>query len=90
METKDLLVKINYTQQCNDSLAITYSESTEKVNHSSKYLICGGMYNRNGGTITFKAKNIEEATEIANNNLVAKAGANKYEYLKRDYIINNI
>lgn len=90
METKDLLVRINYTQEGNDSLAITYSTSTDKVNHSSKYLICGGMYNRNGGTITFKAKNIEEATEIANNNLVAKAGANKYEYLKRDYIVNNI
>ena len=51
-----------------------------------KYL----MYNRNGGTIMFKAKNIEEATEIANNNLVAKASANKYEHLKMDYIINNI
>ena len=90
METKDLLVKINYTQEGNDSLAITYTASTDKVNHSSKYLICGGMYNRNGGTIMFKAKNIEEATEIANNNLVAKAGSNKYEYLKRDYIVNNI
>ena len=90
METKDLLVKINYSQKGNDSLAITYSANTDEDNHSSKYLICGGMYNRNGGTIIFKAKNIEEATEIANNNLVAKAGANKYEYLKRDYILNNI
>jgi len=83
METKDLWVKINYSQEGNDSLAITYIESTNKVNHSSKYLICGGMYNRNGGTIMFKAKNIEEATEIANNNLVANAGSNKYENLKR-------
>lgn len=90
METKDLLVKINYRQEGNDSLAITYTESTDKASHPSKYLICGGMYNRNGGTITFKAKNIEEATEIANNNLVSKAGSNKYEYLKRDYIVNNI
>jgi len=83
METKDLLVKINYRQEGNDSLAITYTESTDKVNHCSKYLICGGMYNRNGGTIMFKAKNMEEAAEIANNNLVANAGANKREYLKR-------
>ena len=82
METKDLWVKINYSQEGNDSLAITYTESTDKVNHSSKYLICGGMYNRNGGTIMFKAKNIEEATEIANNNLVANAGSIKHEYLK--------
>ncbi|MBZ9689654.1 hypothetical protein G9F72_025590 [Clostridium estertheticum] len=83
METKDLWVKINYSQEGNDSLAITYAASTNKGNHSSKYLICGGMYNRNGGTIMFKAKDIEEATEIANNNLVANAGSNKYEYLKR-------
>lgn len=83
METKDLWVKINYSQEGNDSLAITYTESASKVNHSSKYLICGGMYNRNGGTIMFKAKNIEEATEIANNNLVANAGSNKYENIKR-------
>ncbi|MCB2290388.1 hypothetical protein LGK97_11485 [Clostridium sp. CS001] len=90
METKDLLVKINYRQEGNDSLAITYTQSTDKDNHPSKYLICGGMYNRNGGTITFKAKNIEEATEIANNNLVSKASKNKYEYLKSDYIVSSI
>ena len=83
METKDLWVKINYTQEGNDSLAITYTTNTNKVNHASKYLICGGMYNRNGGTIMFKAKNIEEATEIANNNLVANASSNKYESIKR-------
>ena len=83
METKDLWVKINYSKEGNDSLEITYTTNTNKVNHASKYLICGGMYNRNGGTITFKAKDIEEATEIANNNLVANAGSNKYEYIKR-------
>ena len=83
METKDLWVKINYTQEGNDSLAITYTTNTNKVNHASKYLICGGMYNRNGGTIMFKAKNIEEATEIANNNLVVNASSNKYESIKR-------
>ena len=83
METKDLWVKINYSKEGNDSLEITYANNTNKVNHASKYLICGGMYNRNGGTITFKAKNIEEATEIANNNLVANAGSNKYGYIKR-------
>ena len=90
METNNLLVKINYSREGNDSLAITYTKNTDKINHSSKYLICGGMYNRNGGTIMFKAKNIEEATEIANNNLVANAGSIKYECLKRDYMINNI
>ncbi len=86
MENKDLLVKINYTQQGSDSLSIVYATNTnaDKGKHSSKYLICGGMYNRNGGTIMFKAKNIEEATEIANNNLVARAGANKHNYIKRD------
>jgi hypothetical protein len=82
MENRDLLVKINYTQNGGDSLQITYTTDTEKVNHSSKYLICGGKYNRNGGTIMFKAKNIEEATQIANNNLVANAGGNKYGIIK--------
>ncbi|MBK5240894.1 hypothetical protein [Clostridium sp.] len=82
MENKDLLVKINYTQEGNDSLQIIYTSSTEKAKHSSKYLICGGRYNRNGGTIMFKAKNIEEAAEIANNNLVANAGSNRYGTLK--------
>ncbi|MBU3177086.1 hypothetical protein KPL47_12040 [Clostridium estertheticum] len=90
METKGLLVKINYSREGNDSLAITYASSTDNINRSSKYLICGGMYNRNGGTIMFKAKNIEEAAEIANNNLVVNASSNKYQYLKKDYIINNI
>ncbi|MGH4119066.1 hypothetical protein [Clostridium sp.] len=82
MENKDLLVKINYSQEGNDSLQIIYTASTEKTSHPSKYLICGGRYNRNGGTIMFKAKNIEEAAQIANNNLVANAGANRYGTLK--------
>jgi hypothetical protein len=82
MENNDLLVKINYTQEGNDSLQIIYTSSAEKANHSSKYLICGGRYNRNGGTIMFKAKNLEEAAQIANNNLVANAGVNRYGTLK--------
>jgi len=86
METKNLLVKINYSREGSDSLAITYTQSNDEIKHSSKYLICGGMYNRNGGTITFKAKNIEEATEIANNNLVSKAGSNNEGSNKYDHL----
>jgi hypothetical protein len=82
MENNNLLVKINYTQEGNDSLQIIYPANSEKVGHSSKYLICGGRYNRNGGTIMFKAKNLEEAALIANNNLVANAGAIRYGGLK--------
>ena len=39
MKTNDLLVKINYSKEGNDSLAITYASSTDKVKRSSKYLI---------------------------------------------------
>ncbi|MEK6263847.1 MAG: hypothetical protein N2B06_03635 [Clostridium sp.] len=82
MENNNLLVKINYTQEGNDSLQITYAANSEKVSHSSKYLICGGRYNRNGGTIMFKAKNLEEAAQIASNNLVANAASNRYGVIK--------
>lgn len=37
-----------------------------KVNEN-KYLIGGGVYNRDGGNLTFKAKSFEEAKNIANN-----------------------
>lgn len=34
----------------------------------SKYMLCGGVLNKNGGRLLFKARNIQEANEFAKRN----------------------
>lgn len=52
----------------------------DNKNFKGKYLIGGGVYNRNSGCFVFKAKDIEEAKNIANNNYFIKQKL--YEYKK--------
>lgn len=53
---------------------------------SSKYLIAGGYLNKNKGTLVFKARNLEEATQVVNNNALINNNLYKYELLKYDLL----
>ncbi|WP_138207495.1 hypothetical protein [Haloimpatiens lingqiaonensis] len=48
---------------------------------SGKYLIGGGVYNRNSGCFVFKAKDVEEAKKLASNNSFIKQKAYEYKNL---------
>lgn len=54
-----LCIKIYYRINGNQDI---YGQVPE-----NKYLIGGGFYNRDGGSLTFKARNLEEAKNIAYN-----------------------
>ena len=53
---------------------------------SSKYLIAGGFLNKNNGTLVFKARNLEEAKQVVNNNALINNNLYQYELLKYDLL----
>jgi len=53
---------------------------------SSKYLIAGGFLNKNKGTLVFKARSLEEAEQVVNNNALINNNLYKYELLKYDLL----
>lgn len=85
MKNTDLFMRINYRAEGKDTETIRYDAHIKyNKQDSNKYMICGGIYNKNGGTIIFKAKDLKEAEEIANNNPLTKSVVHKYQEVKRD------
>lgn len=57
---------------------INYKKNVEPA----RYLVGCGVYNRGKGKLLFKVKNLEEATEILNNNFFTKNTSLKYNEVK--------
>lgn len=65
MNEYNIYVRINYKTLGNGE---EVSVGRTRVNNgnvsSSRYLIGGGVYNRNGGSVIFTAKNLEEVKQV--------------------------
>lgn len=83
MDNNNLFVTINYKKdKFNMSNGDNISHRTTIRNgevNSSKYLIGGGVYNKNGGTVVFKAKNLEEIKQITLERPLIKDAFMKYD-----------
>lgn len=78
MKNNNLFIRINYKEDENYSELVSEEELMNHTNSSSsKYLICRGIFNKNGGTIIFKARNFKEAEEMLNNNPLSKSVIHK-------------
>ena len=78
MEDSNLFIRINYKADGNYSEVVRDEELINPTNNnSSKYLICRGVCNKNGGTIIFKARDFKEAEEMLNNNPLTKSAIHK-------------
>ena len=65
MNEYNLYVKINYKVLGNEEeVAVSKTRVNNGNVSSSRYLIGGGVYNRNGGTVVFTAKNLEEINQV--------------------------
>jgi hypothetical protein len=74
MEKNSLFIRINYKADGNYSELVRDEELINHTNNnSSKYLICSGICNKNGGSIIFKARDFKEAEEMLNNNPLTKS-----------------
>ncbi|WP_035795760.1 hypothetical protein [Clostridium akagii] len=58
----NIFVRISYNNANVDNLKSTKIRNGE-IN-ANKYLIAGGFYNKNGGSMVFKAKSLEEVRQI--------------------------
>ncbi|KZL91222.1 hypothetical protein [Clostridium magnum] len=68
MDEYNLYVKINYkTLDNREKVAVGGTKVNNGKISSSRYLIGGGVYNRNGGSVIFTAKNLEEIKQITVN-----------------------
>lgn len=89
METGNLYIRLNYKVegQKNDIYRHGAVISNRRNVCTSRYMVGGGIYNKNGGTIVFKAKDLNDAINIANNNPLKNNSKIKYEEVKRDLVI---
>jgi uncharacterized protein YciI len=83
-----LFVKINYNNNggSTDNRNNTNNISKSKDMNVKKYLLCAGVFNKNGGTMIFQAKNMDEAEQIVHNNPFVGSMVYNYEILKGDVI----
>lgn len=87
MQKRDgLFVKINYKMNyINRNIKRDLKENKNSIN-LTKYLYCAGTYNKNGGTMIFRAEDIDEAKFIIDNNPFSEMDMYNYEILSKDNI----
>lgn len=84
MDNNNLFVTINY--RAKDKLNIIKEDTDVRRTrirngevNATKYLIGGGVYNKNGGTVVFKAKNLEEIKQVTSERPLVKDAFMKYD-----------
>ncbi|AJA46257.1 hypothetical protein CPAST_c01570 [Clostridium pasteurianum DSM 525 = ATCC 6013] len=84
MDKDNLFVKIDYVINDSDvkqdkKKAISNTKIRNSDIKASKYLIGGGVYNKNGGTIIFKAKNLQEVKNVTSQKPLVKNAFMRYD-----------
>ena len=85
--TGDIFVKMNY-KNIGELNSFIYNSMNGKNKNEDKYVMCAGKYDKNGWTIVFKAKNINEAEELLSRNSSIRE-LNRREQLMNSSIIDN-
>lgn len=85
-KSSGMFVKINY--KTNGTNKLHGNQKVKNYNNTavSKYVLCGGSYFRNRGTIVFHANNFKEAEEIISNNPFVLYEDYSFEIVSRNSI----
>lgn len=67
MENGSFFVKLN-CKNIDNIKSLIIDRQGYYTNTKEKYILCAGKYDKNGWTLVFRAKNFEEAEELANLN----------------------
>lgn len=67
MRNKDLFIELKYKADGQGLEGINFLEDDTTIG-GQKYMLCGGVLNKNGGKLLFKARNIQEANEFTKRN----------------------
>lgn len=84
---RGIFVKVNY-KNIGELNSFIYDSMNGINKNKDKYVMCAGKYDKNGWTIVFKAKNINEAEELLSRNS-ARRELNRREQLMNSSIIDN-
>ncbi|MCY6372086.1 hypothetical protein [Clostridium ganghwense] len=82
----NFFVRVNYSiekNNCSGKCTRAYIRKVTKENEE-KYLIGGGYFNKNRGSFVFKARDLKEANDIAQNNIFVKNKLYRYELIILD------
>jgi hypothetical protein len=75
MKNKDLLIELKYKANGQGLEGINFLEEDTTL-EGQRYMLCGGVLNKNGGKLLFKARDIQEANEFTKRNpLTSKMAA---------------
>lgn len=66
MGSSELFIELKYKEDGKGIEGINFIENN-KV-ETGKYMLCGGILNKKGGKVLFKARSMEEANEFAKHN----------------------
>lgn len=64
---RGIFVKLNY-KNIGELNSFVYDMTNGNNKVDDKYVMCAGKYDKNGWTIVFKARNVNEAEEIVSRN----------------------
>ena len=67
MDNRGIFVKVN-CKNIGEVNSFVYDMNNNDKEDKNKYLMCAGKYDKEGWTIVFKAKNINEAQELVERN----------------------
>lgn len=81
-----VFVKINYKMDGLEKGQRGNKAGSYKSSRDNKFVICGGVYNRNGGTIIFHASDFAEAEKIVTNNPFINSRDYSFEILSKNSI----
>ncbi|MDP4091659.1 MAG: hypothetical protein Q8930_20645, partial [Bacillota bacterium] len=82
-----LFVKINYKNtNKHNAGAKRHNSEINNSTYMRKFLYCAGVLNKNGGTMIFRAKDMDEADYIAHNNPFVGCETYAYEISHGDVI----
>lgn len=84
MCNENLYMRINYGTMDGNVMPNKRSFIGKQKENTSRYLLAGGVYSKNGATVMFKANSAEEARSFAQNNTMMNK---RLQELKRDVII---
>lgn len=85
-KSSGIFVKINYKLNQEVKSQMKNFSAKHRDMNMSKYLLCAGTYNKNGGTIIFQANDLREAEDIISNNPFVGTEFYSFEILSNNCI----
>ena len=86
---RGIFVKVNY-KNIGELNSFIYDSMNGKNKNKDKYVMCAGMYNKDGWTMVFKAKNMREAEELLSINSAKRELERKRNLFNSQLIENEI